>query len=402
MKKLWAAKKQGSTEPVIWDFLTGKDAVLDNIFLPYDITGTQGHAAALVKARIITRAEEQRIRKALNTLREKARNGKIRVQAGDEDCHTVIEMYLTKNLGDLGKKIHTGRSRNDQALTMIRLYMRDQSKRLAKNTNQLKNVLAGLAQKYKSVPMPGYSHAQKAMPITVGQYFSSFVEALTDDLVLLKAISGIWDQSPLGSAAGFGLPIKWPRQIAARALGFPCIQNNPIYCQASRGKFERMFIFCLEMISQTLGRLSADMVLFTMQEFRFFSLPDNFTTGSSLMPHKKNYDLFEMTRAVRASLTAAGLETDLYGFNLISGYHRDLQRTKEPLVRTVEDTAQLIKVLTSALEHIEINTNNLTRAISPEMYSTAETMKLAASGIPFRKAYQTVKERLGKNSGTPP
>lgn len=352
------------------------------------------HAKVLVKAKVLTNKEGEQIKRALKKLEEKTIKGKVRVRTQDEDCHTVIESYLTQTLGAVGKKIQTGRSRNDQALTMIRLYMRDKAEEFSNEVTNLKAVLSHLAKKYERTVMPGYSHSQKAMPITVKMYFESFSDELTDDLQLLKSVMAILNQSPLGSAAGFGLPIKWPRQIAAKELGFSKVQENPIYCQASRGKFEQMFIFSLEMLAQTLGRLSSDMVMFTMQEFRFFSLPDEFTTGSSLMPHKKNYDLFELSRATRASITAAGLETGLCRFNLISGYHRDLQRTKEPLIKAVNEIMLLVKVLTIALEHLSVNEEQLKKAISPEMNSTAEVLKMALEGIPFREAYQRIKNVL--------
>lgn len=398
MKKLWESGRQkNTTDPLIWKFLAANDAALDNIFLPYDIEGTLAHAKVLVKAKVLTRKEGEQVRQALRKLQEKTIKGKVRVRTQDEDCHTVIESYLTQTLGAIGKKIQTGRSRNDQALTMIRLYMRDKAEKVSDEVANLKTVLSHLAKKYGRTMMPGYSHSQKAMPITVGTYFKSFSDELTDDLRLLTSVMLILNQSPLGSAAGFGLPIKWPRKIAAKELDFSKVQDNPIYCQASRGKFEQMFIFALEMLAQTLGRLASDMIMFTMQEFKFFSLPDEFTTGSSLMPHKKNYDLFELSRATRASITAAGLEIGLCRFNLISGYHRDLQRTKEPLVKASNEIMLLVKVLMLALKHLKVNEDNLKKAISPEMHSTAEALKMALKGVPFREAYQTVKERLYNN-----
>jgi argininosuccinate lyase len=398
MKKLWDyGNRKKTADPLIWKFLAANDAALDNIFLPYDIDGTMAHAKVLVKMNILSDKEFRQIKRVLEVLKVKATKGEVLVRAEDEDCHTVIESYLTKTLGPAGKKIQTGRSRNDQALTMIRLYMRDKIIEISDKVAKLKVVLSGIAKKYEKAVMPGYSHSQKAMPMTLGLYFRSFDDSLSDDIKLLKSVGKILNQSPLGSAAGFGLPIKWPKEIAAKELNFASVQDNPIYCQASRGKFERMFIFALEMIAQTLGRLSSDMVLFTMQEFRFFSLPDEFTTGSSFMPHKKNYDIFELARAARANIASAGVESGLYGFNLVSGYHRDLQRTKEPLVKAVNEITLLLDILIIALKELKVNEDKLKESISAEMNSTAQTLKMALNGTPFRDAYQTVKERLYGN-----
>ena len=397
MKPIW--QRPGPTDtmdPEVWRFLAGRDAGLDSIFLPYDISATMAQAGVLAQAGIITIAEERQIRAVLSDMLKKARSGRLKVFLKDEDCHSLIESTLTKRLGELGKKIQTGRSRNEQAVTMVRLYMKDHAGRLSSLASGVRKTLASLGNRHRGLQMPGYSHSQKAMPVSLKVYFGSFDDSLADDLKLLRYIISIIDQSPAGSAAGFGLPFPWPADRAVRELKFARRQKNPVYCQASRIKFERMYIFGLEMLAATANRLASDLVLFTMQEFGFFSLPERYTTGSSLMPNKRNYDVFELARAARTSVSAAGIETGLYGHNMISGYHRDHQRSKEAVVRATEDTISLFIMLSLVLPHLQVHKDAISSAVTAPMQATAKALELARQGMPFREAYQTVKAGLAQ------
>ena len=387
--KLWENNKN-KPHPLVWEFLTKKDVEIDNIFLPYDIQGTCAHAKALLKAKIITKKEQIKIAQALKNLKNK----KQKITPELEDSHTYIEWYLTKNLGNLGKKIQTCRSRNDQALTMIRLYMKDKHKEIEKEVTNLKDIFLLLAKKHSKIKMPGYTHTKKAMPVNVELYWESFADSLNDDLKLFDSVMKILDQSPLGSASGFGLPVEWPKESIATDLGFEKVQTNPIYCQTSRGKFESMFVFCIQMISKTLNKLCSDMMFFTSDELGFFSLPENFLTGSSLMPNKKNYDIFELARATHASITSNTMEINLHGFNLISGYHRDFQKTKQTLVQITQEIISVLKILTLALENLKINKQNLKKALTTDLNATNQAIKMALSGIPFRESYKIVKKKL--------
>ncbi|MDQ7780278.1 MAG: lyase family protein [Planctomycetota bacterium] len=395
MQTTWTCGEHDGKMPrPVWEYLTVSDAAIDNVFLPYEIKATQAHTAALVHAGVLTKRDRVRLETALKALLREARAGRAVVTADAEDCHTFVELHLTKRLGALGRKIQTGRSRNEQALTMIRLYLRDKSSAIRTEVQALKKGLRALAKKHRHVRMPGYTHSQRAMPVSVATYFESFRDSLTDDMLLLDRTMLVLNQSPGGSAAGFGLPSPWPKEVVRRELGFRKVQKNPVYCQASRGKFERMFIFCLENLAATVCRLACDLVMFTMQEFGFFSLPAGFTTGSSLMPHKRNYDVFELARASRATIAAAGMESGLHGFNLVSGYHRDLQRTKGPLVKAVEEMLSLLTVLRLALGRLAVNEDRMRSAVTSEMHSTADALALAMSGVPFRDAYQRIKGNL--------
>ena len=395
MKTVWQRPEKAKTmEPEVWHFLAGRDTSLDTIFLPYDIAATMAQAGVLARAGIITSREERQIRSILSDMLKKTASGKLKVSLEDEDCHSLIELTLTNSLGDIGKKIQTGRSRNEQAVTMVRLYMKDKAGQLTTLAAGIQKILRSLGGKHQGLQMPGYTHSQKAMPVSVKVFFDSYADSLADDLKLLRHIISIIDQSPAGSAAGFGLPFPWPSELATRELKFSKTQKNPIYCQASRIKFERMYIFGLEMLTATISRLASDLVLFTMQEFGFFSLPDQYTTGSSLMPNKRNYDVFELARAARASVSATGIEAGLYGHNMISGYHRDYQRSKEAVVRATEDMVSLLSALSLVLPHLQVHKDVISSAVTAPMQATAKALEMARQGIPFRDAYQKIKTNL--------
>ena len=334
--KLW--QKGYSLNEEVEKFTVGKDFLLDKNLIKYDVYGSIAHAMMLNKIGILTKDELQKLKKSLKEILELNEKNKFEIKPEDEDVHTAIENYLTNKLGALGKKIHTARSRNDQILVDIRLYSKEKMLEVKKMALELASSLAQAAEKYSDIPMPGYTHSRKAMPSSVGLFLGSFAESMMDDLELLEKAYELNDQSPLGGGAAYGLPLDIDRKLVADLLVFKKVQNNVLYVQNSRGKFESAIIFSLSAIMNGLSRLSNDLILFSMEEFGFFSLPDEFCTGSSIMPQKKNPDVFELTRAKSVKVDSNLFLVKNIVAKLQSGYNRDLQLTKEPLIESFEIT----------------------------------------------------------------
>ncbi len=391
MAKLW--QKNYKLNEEIERFTVGNDHLLDKTLVKYDVCGSIAHAMMLNKIGILTNDELKKLKKELVEIFDEGQ--KFQISIDDEDVHTAIESYLTKKLGELGKKIHTARSRNDQVLVDLRLYSKDKLLEAQKLVLDLADSLINIAEKHKEVPMPGYTHSRKAMPSSVGLYFGSFAESLLDDLKILGQAYDINDQCPLGSGAGYGLPLEVDRQLTADLLGFKKVQNNSLYVQNSRGKIESVVIFSLSTVMGDLARLSNDLVMFSMDEFGFFKLPDEFCTGSSIMPQKKNPDVFELTRA-----KASRVDANLYlvkgiASKLQSGYNRDLQLTKEPLIESFEITIASLKIFNLVIKNFQVNKEKCIESCLPDLFATEKVYDLVKKGVSFRDAYGKVAQNMG-------
>jgi len=392
--KLW--DKGYNLNREIEKYTVGNDYLLDKNLVEYDAYGSIAHAFMLQKIGVLNKNEFLKLKNALVEILKLNQKNKFEIKQEDEDVNTAIENYLTKKLGDLGKKIHTARSRNDQILVDIRLYSKEKLLEVQKSALELATLLVNAAEKHKNVPMPGYTHSRKAMPSSVGLYFSSFAESLLDDLELLDEAYELNDQCPLGSGASYGLPINIDRQLTSDLLGFSRVQNNSLYAQNSRGKIESIVIFALSTIMNDLSKLSNDLILFSMDEFGFFELPDELCTGSSIMPQKKNPDVFELAKAKSVKVDANLFLVKGILSKLQSGYNRDLQLTKEALMDSFEITLATLNIFKIVVEKIRVNEKKCIDACTPELFATEHAYNLAKKGIPFRDAYKEVAKNLGK------
>lgn len=394
MAKIWDKnnKENSSAQEAFNNFTTGKDYILDREnFLYYDLKASIAHAAALAMADIYTTDEFHKIKDLLTDAIVDV--NLINVSKDDEDCHTAIERYLTEHAGDLGKKIHTGRSRNDQSLTMIRLYMKANLSNnimceLSKNINEFKELTS---EHYNQIFI-GYSHTQQAMLTTLGHYYDSFKEQLEDDYEFLKYIYKHIDKNPLGSGAGFGSPIYLDRHWTTKNLGFREIQMNSLYCQNSRGKYELLYLHGLSQVMQTLQKFATDMLLYTSREFSFFDVSDELSQGSSMMPQKKNLDVFEIIRAKSAEVMSLENRVQLIMKGLPSGYNRDLQVIKNALVESTDSVSECLNIFNLALKFMQPNDSNIRKAIKKDIYSAdAATLKcMEDNSLNFRDIYKQI------------
>ena len=384
---LW--KKEGTIADWVTRFTVGEDYRWDTKLIKYDILGTLAHAEGLLEIGILSQDELNQITQSLEELTQLVEQGKVTVRPVDEDCHTVIEQFLTKILGETGKKIHTGRSRNDQVLTALRLYMRDQLHEIGHRLSSIVESLCQIGKTYDKSLMPGYTHFQRAMPTTAGLWAMGYAELLLGDLsTLLHSIHFI-DQSPLGSAAGYGVPfLPLQRQKNASRLGFKGMQTNVTAVQLSRGKLELQAIHALVQISATFNRMASDLILYNTSEFQFVTLPVEFCTGSSIMPQKKNPDVLELVRAYYHRLIAEMNVLLTLPANLPSGYHRDLQLTKESIMRSLIITLDIVNVMDTLIPHLSFNIPNMKNATTPEMFATHRALKKVLTGTSFRQAYK--------------
>lgn len=390
-QKIWQKTGSQKLNTAVETFTIGVDYLLDTELVPYDVQGSIAHAEMLHKIGILSKKELQQAIKGLQKIEKQWKEGKFKIHKNQEDCHSTIETFLTEHCGDVGKKIHTGRSRNDQILVTLRLYTKAQLLKITAQTQGLVRTLHAKAALHKKTLMPGYTHMQRAMPSTVHMWLENFAESLSDDLELLKTVSKIINQNPLGSAAGFGESIlRLDRAFTTKKLGFTKTQNNPMYCALSRGKFENIVLQALSQIVFTIGKMASDLLLFTTKEFDFFSLPDAFRTGSSIMPQKKNYDVLELMRGNVALFN--GYQYQIQGIiqNLPSGYNRDFQLTKEPYMKALKLTQDMIGIGALIVENLRVHTKKLTTACSPELYATDDVYKLVKKGVHFREAYREV------------
>jgi argininosuccinate lyase len=390
MTKIWNKGGQ-KNHPTIEKYTVGNDTKLDQNLVVYDCQASIAHAKMLGKIKILKKDEVAKLKKMLKQIIKFHQQENFKIKIEDEDGHTAIENFLTKKLGKVGKKIHTGRSRNDQVLVAVRLYTLDKLADIEKEVQQLIKNIEQKSQKNKKIKMPGYTHTQKAMPTTVGVWLGSFADALKDDLVLLFAAQKVVDQNPLGSVAGFGeTSLGLNRNFTTKQLKFAKTQTNPIYCAYSRGKFENIVLQALSQIMLDLGKLANDLILFTTQEFNFFDLPDEFKTGSSVMPQKKNFDVLELIRGNTSIFLGYQFQIQGVIHNLISGYNRDFQLTKEPYLKAVDLFISTVEVSNLVVKNLKINKNKLESACTAELYATEVVYKLVKKGMPFRDAYRQV------------
>ncbi|MED7788335.1 argininosuccinate lyase [Francisella sp. 19X1-34] len=395
-KKLWQTETD-KLLPIVEKYTVGQDYILDQKLLKYDIQASLAHAKMLLKMNIISKDELLLLTKGLSEIKELAAKGQFEITQDQEDGHTTIEQYLCKKYGDVGKKIHTGRSRNDQSLVMLRLFMKDKLQQLEKTIQENIHTLRTKSSKYINTAMPGYTHMQKAMPTTVAVWLGSFADALADALLLISTTSKIINQNPLGSASGFGIDnFKHDKDYTTELLSFSRTQENPIYCAFSRGYFEKLILQTLSNPMSIYSRFANDMMLFTMSEFNYFSLDNSYTTGSSIMPQKRNYDLFEIMRG-NAKLYQGYLQqiTSIID-GVPSGYNRDYQLTKAPFCQAIELIEDTILLFDSTVKNLKIHSTELNQAMTSDLYATEEVYKLVQQGLSFRDAYIIIKEKLNK------
>lgn len=398
MKKLWQKSKY-ELDPIVEAFETKGDLLMDQKLLKYDVLGSIVHAKGLYKISIISKKELSQLEKSLAKILDLYEKGKFNLELGDEDMHTKIENYITSKYGSVGQKIHTGRSRNDQVLTAIRLYSKNMLESIEMSLCDLIKSFGVFAKKWGVIPMPGYTHMQKAMPSSVNLWVENFKESLEDDLILLKSVYKLNNQSPLGSGAGYGVPLNLDRKYTAKLLGFEKVQENPIYCQNFRGKTEAVIISSLINILQTINKFASDLMLFTTSEFNFFKLSDELTTGSSIMPQKKNLDVAELLRSKVHLVLGNYVQIVSLSSNLVSGYNRDIQDTKKPLMESLEITVESLKVTKVLSENIKPNKEILKKAMTEEIFATEKTLKLVLEGKSFRDAYQRVGKEFLRKGG---
>jgi len=370
-------------------FTVGEDYRWDTLLLPYDIEGTRAHAAGLHRIGILSDEEFQAVSEALDALKAEVAAGRVVVRPEDEDAHTVIETFLTERLGDTGKKIHTGRSRNDQVLAAIRLFLKDGLCEAGRQVARLVEQLCELGAAYNDALMPGYTHLQQAMPSTAGLWALGYAELLLSDLAALRHAYDQVDVSPLGSAAGYGVPfLELPREEVAQRLGFRTLQLHVTAVQLSRGKLELHAAHAFVQVGATLNRMASDLVLFNSQEFGFVELPPECCTGSSIMPQKQNPDVLELVRAGYHRLLAEMNVLLTLPANLPSGYHRDLQLTKEAVIRCVLHAYDLLTAMVQLLPGLRFRRDRMQAACTPALLATAEALRRVAEGVPFREAYR--------------
>lgn len=375
-------------------FTVGSDHLLDMNLVKYDCIGSIAHAKMLYRIGVLSKRELLELEKELKCIIKLAQMKKFKINLEDEDCHSAIENHLTKKLGETGKKIHTARSRNDQVLTALRLYSKDKLQQIETSLLKLIETLKEVSKKYKNVGIPGYTHSRKAMPYSVGKYFEAFKEALEDDLLLLRLAYRINDQNPLGSGAGYGINLEIDRDLTTELLDFNKTQKNELYCQNSRGKFESIILFALSQIMLELQKLANDLILFSMDEFGYFNLPDEFCTGSSIMPHKKNPDVLELVRAKSAVIISYYFQVIDIVKGLHSGYNRDLQLTKEPLMKGCGITLDAMKIMNLVMANLKVNKENCKKGCTKEISSVDKTYDLVMKGNAFRDAYQKISKKL--------
>ncbi len=381
-------KGNATVDERIMRFCAGEDVVLDRQLFLYDIRASKAHVRGLERVGILEAEECSSLVEALSELAEKFRDGEFVLDERFEDMHSAIEAYLTEQLGDVGRKVHTGRSRNDQVLVATRLYLKDALIDIAEGCKRVAEVCLERAAS-DDVPMPGYTHLQRAVPSSTGMWFAGFAEAFIDNAMLAQSSLSFVDANPLGTAAGYGVNLPLDRDGVGEELEFSRPQLNPIYAQNSRGKFELQALMALAQALLDVRRLAWDLSLFTTAEFSFVDLPDRFTTGSSIMPNKRNPDVVELLRAAYGTVQGAMAELQSL-LSLPSGYQRDLQGTKPPLLRAMNRGLDALAIVPGLLADLSFNEERMREAIEPAMHATDRAVELAAGGVPFRQAYRQV------------
>ncbi len=397
--KLW--DKGFNTNKKIDHFTVGNDRVLDLHLAKYDVIASKAHAKMLGKIDLLSSDETDALVKELDEIGKSIEEGNFTIEESFEDMHSKIEFLLTEKLGDTGKKIHTARSRNDQVLVAMHLYLKEELSEIKLQTKTLFNLLLNLADKYKRVLLPGYTHLQIAMPSSFGLWFSAYAESLIDDLYFIDAAYKVADQNPLGSAAGYGSSFPIDRTFTTEEMGFETMKYNVVAAQMGRGKVEKATAFGMANIAATLSKLAMDICLYMSQNFDFISFPDELTTGSSIMPHKKNPDVFELVRGKCNKLQSIPNQLTLVINNLPSGYHRDLQLVKEIIVPAIQEMKACLDILTFSLSEIRIKENIIEDSKYDYLFSVDTLNELVQNGMPFRDAYKKMGQEIKNGTFEP-
>lgn len=392
--KLWQKDTDALKE--VSQFTVGQDAELDLFLAPYDVLGSLAHVQMLESVGLLTKDELHTLSQELKNIYAEILRGNFKIEEGVEDIHSQIELLLTARLGEVGKKIHSGRSRNDQVLVDIKLFLRNELQELVIEINTLFNLLISLSEKHKADLLPGYTHFQLAMPSSFGLWFGAYAESLVDDVITIQSAYKMANKNPLGSAAGYGSSFPLNRKMTTELLGFSDLNYNVVYAQMSRGKTEKVVAAALSNVASTLAKLAMDACLYLNQNFGFISFPDELTTGSSIMPHKKNPDVFELIRSRCNALQALPQEITLITTNLPSGYHRDLQLLKEKLFPAFEQLKSCLRMTKLMLSNIQVKQHLLKDEKYRFLFSVEEVNKLVLNGIPFRDAYKKIGQQIEK------
>ena len=387
-QKLWEKNVQVDQE--VDTFTVGKDREMDLYLAKYDVLGSMAHITMLESIGLLTKEELTVLLAELKNIYAVADSGQFVIEEGVEDVHSQVELMLTRRLGDTGKKIHSGRSRNDQVLLDLKLFTRAQIQEVVELVSGLFEVLISQSNRYKDVLLPGYTHLQIAMPSSFGLWFGAYAESLADDLQMMQAAYKVCNRNPLGSAAGYGSSFPLRRQMTTDLLGFDSLDYNVVYAQMGRGKMERTVAFAMAGIAATLSKLAFDACMFNSQNFGFIKLPDQFTTGSSIMPHKKNPDVFELTRAKCNKLQGLPQQITLISNNLPSGYFRDLQIIKEVFLPSFDELKDCLRMVTHMMREVKVNEHLLDDDKYALLFSVEEVNRLVLEGVPFRDAYKQV------------
>jgi argininosuccinate lyase len=396
--KLWQKDKVALKE--VDKFTVGNDRELDTYLAPFDVLGSLAHIKMLESVGLLKKEELQLLEVELKNIYEQIQKGDFKLDTGVEDIHSQVELLLTQKLGDVGKKIHSARSRNDQVLVDLKLFLRSEIEKLVGSTKQLFDLLIQQSEKYKDDLLPGYTHLQLAMPSSFGLWFGAYAEGLVDDLITLQASFEVVNKNPLGSAAGYGSSFPINRTLTTKLLGFDDLNYNVVYAQMGRGKTERIVASALANIAATLSKLSMDACLYLNQNFAFISFPDELTTGSSIMPHKKNPDVFELIRSHCNRIQALPNEIMLMTTNLPSGYQRDLQLLKEHIIPAFENLQNCIQMAGLMLSNVEVKKDILNDEKYKYLFSVEEVNKLVLQGVPFRDAYKQIGIAIEKGNFT--
>ena len=395
--KLW--QKEGvSTAEQIERFTVGRDREMDLSLAPFDVQGNLAHARMLETIGLLTADELMQLTTELKAIYTQIEQGDFTIEDGIEDVHSQVELMLTRKLGDVGKKIHSGRSRNDQVLVDLKLFTRDRLWQVAQAVERVFDQLVKRSEQHKDDLLPGYTHLQIAMPSSFGLWFGAYAEALSDDMLTLQTAYRLANRNPLGSGAGYGSSFPLNRTLTTELLGFEGMHVNVVYAQMSRGKTEQTALTALAAVAATIGRMAMDICLYNSQNFGFLILPDALTTGSSIMPHKKNPDVAELLRAKSNRLKALPMEVTLVLSNLPSGYHRDMQLLKEILMPAFDELLDCLDITEFMLEHVQVKPNLLADSKYDLLFSVERVNELVLQGVPFREAYRLVGKEIGDHT----